>query len=119
LIVKQGKAWGVTRKIYKGPVNELHHISAKKGGFCSEHRHKKYNLFYVISGKLEISIWRDENAKIPEDVTILNSEEVSAVPPGFYHKFRALEDTECIELYYALLEDPDIERRTQGGMEKE
>lgn len=118
MIQKQGKAWGVTRKIYRGPVNELHHISVKKGGYCSEHQHKKYNLFYVISGKLEISIWRDEKAKMPEDVTVLGPEETSAVPPEFYHKFRALEDTECIELYYVLLEESDIERRMQGGLRK-
>ncbi|GAG96196.1 unnamed protein product [marine sediment metagenome] len=115
MIIKQGKGWGITRKIYRGPMNELHHLSIKKGGYCSEHQHKKFNLFYVLSGLLEITIWRDKNL---EDITKLGPEEVSAVSPGFWHKFRALEDTECMELYYVLLEDPDIERRTQGGMEK-
>jgi len=115
LIIKQGKAWGVTRKIYKGPINELHHISAKKGGYCSEHRHRKFNLFYVLSGLLEITIFRKDGL---EDVTTLGPEQTSTVPPLVWHKFKALKDTESIELYYVLLEDSDIERRIQGGQEK-
>jgi len=102
----------------RGPVNELHHISAKKGGYCSKHSHKKYNLFYVLSGQLKISIWLDEEAKEPMDITILGPEEVSAIPPELPHRFEALEDTECIELYYVLLEDPDIKRFDQGGMKE-
>lgn len=118
MITKQGKAWGITRKIYRGPVNEFHHISVKKGGYCSKHSHKKYNLFYVLSGRLKISMWLDDKAKKPMDITILGSEEASAVPPDIPHRFEALEDTECVELYYVLLEDPDIKRFDQGGIKK-
>lgn len=116
--MKHEKNWGITRKVYKGPVNELHHLSIKQGGYSSEHRHPKHNLFYVLSGLLEISIWRNEEGEEKLiDVTKLGPEEVSAVPPGFWHKFRALEDTECMELYYTILQIPDIERRTKGGIE--
>jgi len=48
-------------------------------------------------------------------VTILTTGQISAISPGFYHKFEGLEKTECIEVYQVLLIEPDIERRTQGG----
>lgn len=117
--MKEEKNWGITRRVYQGPVNELYHLSVKRGGFCSEHRHNKYNLFYVLSGLLEISIWRNEDGEEELiDVTKLGPEEVSAVPPGFWHKFRALEATECMELYYTILQTEDIDRRTKGGVEE-
>jgi len=43
---------------------------------------------------------------------------MSEVPPGFYHKFYALEDCECIEVYQVQLQDSDIERRDKGGIVK-
>lgn len=93
-----------------------HHLEIKKGGYCSEHIHDhKFNLFYVISGRLEITIWREKDAK---DETVLTSGQISAIPPGFFHMFRALEKTECIEMYQVLLIELDIKRRTQGGKEK-
>jgi len=93
-----------------------HHLEVKKGGYCSEHRHEyKYNLFYVISGRLKITIWRENDV---EDVTILTAGQASAVSPGFYHKFEGLEATECVEVYQVLLIEPDIKRRTQGGPKK-
>lgn len=93
-----------------------YHLEINKGGFCSEHIHKlKYNLFYVISGRLKITIWRENNVK---DITTLTAGQVSAVSPGFYHKFEGLEKTECIEIYQVLLIESDIERRTQGGPRK-
>jgi len=70
-------------------------------------------MFYVISGRLKITIWRDKHMK---DVTILKEGQTSAIPPGFWHCFEALEDSEVIEIYQVLLHDPDIERRTQGGL---
>jgi len=51
-----------------------------------------------------------------KDMTILKEGQMSAVPPGFWHCFEALEDSEIIEIYQVLLHDPDIERRTHGGM---
>lgn len=50
-----------------------------------------------------------------KDITVLTAGQNSAVPPGFYHMFRALTEVECIEVYHVILTEPDIERRTQGG----
>jgi len=112
-LTKQGKIWGFTAEFFRNSIVSAHHLSIKKGKFCSEHFHKhKYNLFYVISGELEITIWRDKSLK---DITIVYEGQTTAIPPGFYHKFRALTDVECIEIYQVLLIEPDIERRTVGG----
>jgi len=113
--LRAGKIWGYTTEFFRNAIVSAHHLSIRKGGYCSEHRHEhKYNLFYVISGKLEITIWRDDRL---EDITVLTSGQSSAIAPGFFHKFKALENTECIEIYQVFLEDPDIDRRTEGGVE--
>jgi len=114
--LRQGKDWGYTTEFFRNAMVSAYHLEINKGEYCSEHIHRhKYNLFYVISGKLKITIWRENDV---EDVTILTAGQVSAVSPGFYHKFEGLEKTECIEIYQVLLVEPDIKRRTQGGPEK-
>jgi mannose-6-phosphate isomerase-like protein (cupin superfamily) len=111
----QGKVWGETTQFFQTDTVEAHFLKIKKGGFCSEHKHDhKSNLFFVISGKLMITIWRDGS----EDLTVLGPGQASAVAPGFYHKFEALEDCKCIEIYRVFLQPPDIDRRTVGGMKK-
>jgi len=113
--LKQGKVWGTTDDFFANAIVSAHYLEIKKGGYCSKHKHQhKYNQFYVISGKLEITIWRDRGLK---DTTILEEGDSSAVPPGFYHKFRALEETQCVEIYQVILQEPDIERCDHGGIE--
>jgi len=114
--MRQGKNWGYTTEIFRNAMVSAHHIEVNKGGFCSEHRHKhKYNQFYVISGRLEVTIWRSPQAK---DVTIVEAGQSTAVAPGDYHIFRGLEETQAIEVYQVLLIGEDIDRRTQGGQKK-
>ena len=36
------------------------------------------------------------------------------VPPGEYHRFEAVEDVVAYEIYWAQLEDHDIERVEEG-----
>ena len=114
-MIAQGKIWGLTREISRSATFSAYHLSVNKFGYSSKHRHsRKHNLFYVLSGKLKITIWRDG---LP-DVTVLGPGQSSGVPPDLFHQFEALENTECIEIYYAFLEEPDIERKSQGGMRK-
>jgi len=116
LMIREGKAWGYTTEFFRNAMVSAYHLEINKGGFCSEHRHKhKFNLFYVLSGKLEVTIWRSAQMK---DVTVVEAGQATAVAPGDYHMFRGLEKTECIEVYQVLLIEPDIDRRTQGGKEK-
>lgn len=112
----QGKVWGETREIIKKNNTELHEIHIKKGGYCSKHLHKtKYNLFYVISGLLKVIIYMDRL----EDITIIKPSQQMIVPPGFYHRFEALEDTQAIEFYWAELNEIDIYREDTGGLKNE
>ena len=115
--MRQGKIWGFTTEIFRNALFSAHHIEVNEGGFCSEHCHEhKYNQFYVISGKLEITIWREKNKK--PDVTIIEAGQSTAVSPGFFHKFKGLIKCDAIEHYQVLLNEPDIKRRTVGGMDK-
>lgn len=112
-MTRQGKNWGYTTEFFRNAMVSAHHLEINEGGFCSEHYHKhKYNLFYVIAGVLEITIWREDGKP---DVTIIEAGQSTGVPPEFYHKFKALTECECIEVYQVLLNEPDIERRTRGG----
>lgn len=114
--MRQGKNWGYTTEIFRNAMVSAHHLEINEGGYCSEHYHKhKYNMFYVLTGILELTIWR--NGKTP-DVTVIEAGQSSAISPGFYHKFRGKTKCEAIEIYQVLLNEPDIERRTVGGLEK-
>ncbi len=119
---RQGKNWGYTTRIFKSEVNSVYHLEIKKGGYCSEHYHNhKHNEFYVIMGVLEMTIWQQDDAGSEtglKDVTLLASGQSTSVPPGLYHQFRAITKCEAIEIYQVSLDEPDIERRSEGGLEK-
>lgn len=116
-MLTQGKLWGETTDIFKNMNTEVHYLEINKNGFCSEHKHGyKYNIFFVIEGKLRIKIWRRKGEQ--PDITVLNRYDMSAVPPGVYHQFEAIENTKCLEIYQAFLEGPDIIRRRVGGIRK-
>lgn len=90
-----------------------------KGGYCSEHQHgQKMNMFHVIDGKLEVSQWPGTSEGERPDVTILEAGQSTIIPVGVWHKFRALENTTCLEVYSIRFTGLDICRRTQGGREK-
>jgi len=109
---KQGKIWGETEEIFNNGIVSVNHLKIKKGGHCSEHRHsKKSNIFFVISGNLVIEIWRGVS-----DETVVWPGESTTIEPGVYHKFRALTDVECLEIYEVRFDGEDIERRTVGGI---
>lgn len=109
----QGKIWGRTATIIETPFFSAHYLDIEKGGFCSQHRHQaKYNIFLLIDGQLEITIFRPDGL---EDITILEPGQTSEIRPGVYHKFRALETSRALEIYRVELDPEDIERRTRGG----
>ena len=115
-MAKQGKVWGETEEIFNSEVVSIHYLKIKKNGFCSEHRHRhKSNIFFILSGNLKLTIWTPEGNA---DDTVIWQGESSEIPPGVYHKFTALTDVECLEIYETKLRGEDIERRTEGGIEK-
>ena len=113
--MRHGKTWGYTTDFFRNAMVSAYHLEVRKGGYCSEHKHDhKYNSFYVVSGELEITIWREGEKP---DVTIIGPGQSTAVSPGFWHKFKGITSVHCIEIYQVLLIDPDIKRRTGGGLE--
>jgi mannose-6-phosphate isomerase-like protein (cupin superfamily) len=66
----------------------------------------------VLRGKIKVTIF---NGDIPDEIT-LTSGMCTDVPPGVWHRFEALEDSDTIEIYWVVLDDNDIERRTVGGI---
>jgi len=113
--LKQGKIWGATDEFFRNAIVSAHYLEIKKNGYSSKHRHAhKFNVFYVISGELEITIWRDRGMK---DVTVVKEGGVTGVSPGFYHRFKGLTDVRCVEIYQVILQEPDIERCDHGGTE--
>jgi len=114
--MKQGKIWGETEELFNSGTVSIHYLKIKKGGFCSEHYHKsKSNTFFVINGNLKLTTWTPSG---DQDDTVIWQGESTEIPPGVYHKFKALTDVECLEIYEVKFRDEDIERRTQGGLEK-
>lgn len=114
----QGKIWGSTQCIFYNNNVEVHRISAHKGGYCSIHEHtSKYNLFYLESGKLKVTIFRNENKEAnPTDSTILTPGMSSIVVPGEKHMFEALDDSVAYEIYWVELDTNDIMRYEEGGV---
>jgi quercetin dioxygenase-like cupin family protein len=111
----EGKVWGTTIPLIQRPQLEVHSIFINTGGYCSKHRHQsKINAFYVEEGELEIHRWKDYDLV---DVTVLYTEDVSIVPAGEYHMFKARRDTKALEIYWSELSLNDIQREIVGGVD--
>lgn len=114
-MIKQSKIWGETAKIFSLNNVEIHRINIDSGGYCSEHYHEyKYNQFFVESGEIEVTIFRDNGIN---ETTVLRPHEQTTVPPKLLHKFKANKDSVVYEIYWVAMEGEDIVRRTVGGRE--
>ena len=109
-----GKFWGRTSPLFCKNNVEIHRFQALQGGFSSKHCHTaKYNMFFVESGYLEVTTWKDESGK--PDKTMLVEGQSCTVAPGLYHMFRALDDCTVYEIYWVELRENDIVRENSGG----
>lgn len=112
----QGKVWGSTSPIFHKNNVEINRIIGKKGGFSSFHCHKhKFNLFFVESGVIKVTIQKDYGSGVLEDETIVGPGQQTTVPPNQFHKFEVVEDCVAYEIYWVELDPNDIERLTVGG----
>ena len=115
-IRQEEKLWGMNYIMHIDNVFQACHITIKKGGFCSNHRHThKWNQFYIISGKLAVELFKDGD-KTPYSILYLGPNDSIKVMPGVNHKFHAMEDTEAIEIYSVNVSEEDILREDTGGM---
>ena len=87
----QGKIWGSSSFLFCKNNVEIHRIECIKNSFCSKHKHDhKYNMFFVESGGLEVSVWKKDYDLV--DKTVLGPHQNCIVDPGEYHIFKCLED---------------------------
>jgi len=118
--IVKGKVWGTTMLVFGNMSVEAHYLEIKKGGYCSKHRHPrgKTNLFHVISGKLLLQVWDEDGIKIL-DTTLIRGGQLTTVGPRLFHRFEAIEDTKCYEIYQITIDPDDIERMDEGGLRSE
>jgi len=111
----KAKIWGLTQLLIQRDSFELHALKIKAGGYCSKHRHRKWNLFYVVSGELIVKYF-DDQLHINSEHR-LEAGDSLRVEPGRWHRFEAIVDSEVVEAYWLDPIDPDdIERADQGGI---
>lgn len=116
------KAWGLNFAVFQNSNFEIHHAYIKSGGYSSCHCHKhKYNLFYILYGKLLIHFYSNEtnasNNHIAHTV-VLSPGERLVVPPNVWHRFQSVDDSnvDLLEAYWSETVDPnDIVRKDVGG----
>jgi mannose-6-phosphate isomerase-like protein (cupin superfamily) len=116
---KTHKVWGFTQSIALSD-RPMHVAFAtlNKGGYSSKHQHENhFNRFYIVSGSLQITIWRNKQESI-----ILNTGDCLDVEPGVLHRMKALENTSLVEIYWTEdidvdLDPSDIIRYDDGGID--
>lgn len=113
--MKQGKVWGQTEELIRTPLVEVHRIHINPEMRCSMHKHnQKWNMFYVIEGRLAIDVEKNDYALV--DTTVLEAGEWTSVKPGEYHQFRSLDvPVVALEIYYLEPLFTDIVRKNVGG----
>ena len=110
---KQSKIWGDTTKLFSKNNVEIHRLNTNKGGYCSIHHHDfKYNQFFVESGEIEVTIFRENGI---QETTVLKDNELTTVPPKLKHIFKSIKDSVVFEIYWVAMEGEDIVRETVGG----
>ena len=113
------KIWGNTTELFRNNTTSTHYIEIDKGGYCSEHKHaQKTNVFYIIEGILEVTIWDDSGSYVTELRPEIGYVNTLHIRFGQWHKFHAVTNVKCIEVYEYLYDGEDIERRTVGGMDE-
>jgi len=113
--MKAGKVWGSTEQLLMTPMIEVHRILIEPNSYCSMHKHEfKWNMFYVISGELEIHVRKNDYKLI--DITTIRDGEWTSVRPNEFHMFKTLDSpVEALEIYYLEPIKNDIVRESVGG----
>lgn len=114
----QDKVWGTTKCIFMDHASETHYLEVKAGGYSSRHKHRKTNLFLLVSGILVVETFEEgTSGLIPLSVINLIEGIPATIPPGVIHRFNAVTDCKVIEIYWTEKIDPgDIVRFDVGGL---
>src|SRR5688572_4243893 len=110
------KPWGKTRCVHRDQTHEVWHAEIARGGFSSRHYHaRKPNLFYVVSGTLQVQVFREVWETIPYETHTLEAGQRIVVDDHVWHRFEAVTDVTLVEVYWACLKGEDIVRADGGG----
>lgn len=110
------RTWGEKDVLHLSDLAQLDFLLIYEGGYCSKHIHyHKYNLFHLICGKLEITLFTKSGEK---KYILHENKRTMLIRPGVYHQFKALEKTECLEYSYVQYSEDDINRENEGGIAK-
>lgn len=103
------KSWGEKNNFFQNDTCEVSVLYLEPNQRCSWHRHEaKYNLFYVLDGKLVLKLEDGETEVLPG--------QIFTTIPGEFHEFQTRElDTICIEVMYVKYDAHDIIRTIVGG----
>lgn len=101
------KVWGTELWIANGPLYCGKLLTLRKGFHCSLHRHPvKDETFYLRSGKVFF--------ELGGKVVVMSPGQSVHVPPGTWHRFTGLEDSEIFEVSTQHSDD-DVERMEPSG----
>ena len=114
--MKHGKIWGTTETLLTTSMVEVHRIDINPRSQCPLHKHEfKYNMFYVIKGKLHIEVHKNDYDLV--DTTTLFQGQYTSVAPHEYHMFKTTDEpAQALEVYYLNEISEDIVRKTVGGI---
>jgi len=115
--VSWAKIWGENKEIFCNDTVSINVLDILKSTVCSRHSHKsKYNLFYVLSGNLEVDIFYNEYN--PHVIKLLPGASF-LVEPGIIHRFRGVENSRVIEIMFVKYSAEDIVRLDTGHKEED
>lgn len=103
------KTWGEKWNFFQNDLCEVSHLKLEPWQRCSWHKHiSKFNLFYVLHGKLFM--------KLEDGECLCEPGQIFTTSPNEWHEFRTREDgAEIIEVMYVKYDPHDIERKLVGG----
>ena len=120
----QPKCWGEVRHVFESDEVGISVLRVNKGFRCSRHLHQfRRNEFHIVSGKIEVWEWSDENdlernPNRPMMCSRLFASNNIRVGAGRPHLFRVLEDGIIVEIYTVdkgPVNADDIIRFDEGG----
>src|SRR4030042_3258823 len=79
-------------------INHVGFITTKKGVIRAKHYHKQSIQYsYILKGKFEVIVANPQNLNEKEKF-ILNTGEIIMINPNIVHAFKALEDSDMIDM---------------------
>ena len=117
----EDKVWGRVWHLFQSEQAATSFLFLRKGTYCSKHYHEeRVNVFAVIRGQVLVETWNDEGDYLSP--WVLTGGGVFTVQEKVPHRFRVLEDSEMVEVYYPEKEGgkvrfDDIVRLEEGGVE--